>query len=454
MLDRKERMSELILFEKYRVIKAISKSEYSTVYLVLHIKLQCYRIIKKIYKASPCYEQLIREARIMKLLKHPCIPQIYDIEEDDGSFFIVEQFMEGESLKQICQTIKLQEKTILSYTIQICDLIQFLHSREQAILYLDLKPDNILINNGQVYLVDFGSSNYRSCPSEITFGTPWFASPEQYLTKHIDERADIYGIGMLLYYMILGKDYALEKGKNIDFSNSCSKGLKGIVNRCLRMQAFQRYTSILDLQKSLSGIQKKLKNNVNAEHITSIAIAGAMHRIGVTHIALQMANFLKLYNIACFYLECNDNLDLFAIARRSNVKKYREEGYYLYEIPCFNQDTIKDFNIESQYKIIIKDYGVLNDNNYQEFIKADLPIVVLGAKQWELDAAERCIELCKRNEGIFYLFNFTSASEFQVVVKNMKRKKCLRVPYEPRIGLNKKTAVMVEFFLQMLQDFL
>lgn len=447
-------MSELILFEKYRVIKVISKSEYSTVYLVLHIRLQCYRIIKKIYKASPCYEQLIREARVMKLLKHPCIPQIYDIEEDDGSFYIVEQFMEGESLKEICQTIKLQEKTILSYAIQICDLIQFLHSREQAILYLDLKPDNILINNGQVYLVDFGSSNHRASPSDFMFGTPWFASPEQYLTKHLDERADIYGIGMLLYYMILGKDYALEKGKNIDFSNSCSKGLKRIVNRCLRMQAFQRYTSIKELHKSLSDIQNNLKKNINTEHITSIAIAGAMHRIGVTHIALQMANFLKLYNISCSYLECNENLDLFAIARRTSMKNYREEGYYLYEIPCFHRDTIRDLMVESQYKIIIKDYGVLNEDNYEDFIKADRSIVVLGAKQWELDDAERCIELCKRNEDIFYLFNFTSALDFQVVVKNMKRKKCLRVPYEPRIVLYNKTAVMEELFFQILQDFL
>ena len=70
------------------------------------------------------------------------------------------------------------------------------------------------------------------------------------------------------------------------------------------------------------------------------------------------------------------------------------------------------------------------------------------------DDAERCIELCKRNEGIFYLFNFTSALDFQVVVKNMKRKKCLRVPYEPRIVLYNKTAVMEELFFQILQDFL
>lgn len=447
-------MSEQTLFEKYRVIKVISNSEYNIVYFVLHIKLQCYRIIKQIYKASPYYSQLIGEARIMKLLKHPCIPQIYDIEEDESSFYIVEQYMEGESLKRICQIRKLHEKTILSYAIQICDLIQYLHTRDEVILYLDLKPDNILIHNEQVYLVDFGSSNSRTGERDYGFGTPWFASPEQYLSKHLDERADIYGIGMLLYYMILGKEYAVEKGRNIDFSNSCSKYLKRVVNRCLKLQSIQRYTGVMELQKSLSGIHTKLKYDKNKEHITTIAIAGSQHRIGVTHFSLQMANYLKGKRNASLYLECNDSLALSAIARRGDLKNYREEGYVLYQVPCCNYDTIKDIKLETKYKIIIKDYGVLSGDNYHEFSKADYQMLVMGAKEWELDAAEKSIELCKMNKNIYYLFNFTNASDFRVVMNNMKSKNCYRIPYEPRLVLNGKAGVMEEFFLHLLEDIL
>lgn len=447
-------MSEQILFEKYQVLKVISNSEYSTVYLAVHIKLQCNRIIKQIYKSSPCYLQLIGEAKIMKLLKHPCIPQIFDIEEDETSFYIVEQYMEGESLKRICQIRKLQEKTILSYAIQICELLRYLHTREEVILYLDLKPENILIHNEQVYLVDFGSSNYRKEERDYGFGTPWFASPEQYLSKNVDERADIYGIGMLLYYMILGKEYAIEKGKNIDFSDSCSKDLKRVVNRCLKLQAFQRYTSIIELQKSLSGIHIKLKNSKDTEHITTIAIVGSQHRIGVTHVALQMANFLKQNRRASLYLECNDSLALSAIARRGTMKRYREEGYLLYQVPCCHSDLIKDVNLNTQYKFIIKDYGVLSNENYHKFCKEDYQMVVMGAKDWELDASEQCIQLCKRKDNIYYLFNFISASDFRNVINNMKSKKCYRIPFEPQLILSNKSGVMETFLLHLLEDIL
>lgn len=451
-------MSEQVLFNKYHVLRILSKCEYSTVYLVEHIKLQGYRIIKQIYKASPCYEQLIGEARIMKCLKHSCIPQIYDIEENEDSFYIVEQYIDGESLKFICQNQKLREKEILNYAIQLCDLIHYLHTREEKILHLDIKPDNILVCGKQLFLVDFGSSSVdetKHCKN-TGFGTPWFAAPEQYTQGYIDERTDIYGIGMLLYYMILGKQYSYMKGKNIDFCNHCSKDLKRIVNGCLRLRSNQRYDSVLEVKTKLSKLYKKIESKKLKKSITTIAIAGSQARIGVTYLAFQLAGFLRENRYSCNYVECNRTFTLEAYVRRLGEYCYTDSGYQINNISCHVCETKEALNTyeprNSQY--VIYDFGTLSSDNYSEFCKADVCLLVMGAKAWELDASEECLKLCIENPNIKYLFNFLSLQEYGTVLKNMKGRKSFRIPIEPRIFIKDKKSSMYQFLQVLYKDFL
>jgi len=392
----------------------------------------------------------------MKRLKHLCIPQIYDIEEDESSFYIVEQYIEGESLKSICQKQKIQEKLIISFAIQICDLIHYLHSRKDPILYLDLKPENILVRNDQLFLVDFGSAHTKADKEKNSFGTPWYAAPEQYLQFGIDERADIYGIGMLLYFMVLGNQYTKEKGKNIDESDACSKELKRIINRCLKFQTFQRYSSVNVLQKKLATIHSKL--NKKSNHTITIAIAGASRRIGVTHTALQFASFLNHKRLPCKYLECNNTFALSAIARRQSDSCYTEEGFILYNIPCEIHEEHKDYIFDEKYSYAIFDYGVLTKENLENFRSADHCIVILGAKDWELDAAEACLELCGAFVHIRYMFNFANSVDYQSILRNMEGKACYRIPFEPQLLLENKIfsknnkGMTYSLFSELLQD--
>ena len=127
--------------------------------------------------------------------------------------------------------------------VQLCDLIHYLHSIERPILFVDLKPENIIVAGRTLKLIDFGSAIFRDELTEQQnyFATRGYAAPELYRQKKIDERCDVYGIGMLLYYMATGLVVKNDNTgiDNIDSNGSCSKQLKSIINH-LGSQEFLR----------------------------------------------------------------------------------------------------------------------------------------------------------------------------------------------------------------------
>ena len=134
-------MQQEIWFNKYRIIKLLGRGGTAKVFLAEHIKLNSYRAIKCISKNHPLYELQRKEAQILKNLKHSCIPIIYDIEEDKDGSYIVEQYLEGDNLNDyVMSNGTLSEDIIVRFALQLCDLIQYLHSTTRPILYLDLKP--------------------------------------------------------------------------------------------------------------------------------------------------------------------------------------------------------------------------------------------------------------------------------------------------------------------------
>ena len=102
-------ISDTILFGKYRLCRMIGRGRTGTVYLAKHESLGEYRAIKEVPKSDASYGQFLREARIMKDLHHPSIPIIYDLEETDTHCYLIEEFLEGESLTTLVQ--RRQEET-------------------------------------------------------------------------------------------------------------------------------------------------------------------------------------------------------------------------------------------------------------------------------------------------------------------------------------------------------
>lgn len=428
-------MQQEIWFQKYQILHLLGSGGTARVYLAKHIKLNSYRAIKCISKNHPLYDLQRKEALILKNLKHSCIPIIYDIEEDEEGSYIVEQYITGDTLKDyVMSRGPIREENTLLYAILLCDLFHYLHTADRPILYVDLKPENILITDTYLKLIDFGSAIYRDeyTKEQKLTATKGYAAPELYLSGKPDERCDIYGIGMLLYYMITGTMISQNTGRiaNIDQTGECSKELKHIINRCLRFNPALRYKSVEQLKKQLSVLMQSRGFKQESGQRRIIAVAGAQSRIGVTHLSFRICNFIRSQGISCLYREANQNGTIGRMKYYSNMTD-KENGIVTVQgIPIAYHDCVKEED-PLVYPVTVIDYGELKENLLEPFLKADVKLIVLGAKEWELSYSEEVLERITEYKDIICLFNFLDGRQFREVVKNMEDRSCYRIPYEP-----------------------
>lgn len=427
-------MKEEIWFNKYQVVKELGRGGTASVYLAKHIILNSYRAIKHISNSNPLYEYHIKEAILLKNLKHSCIPIIYDIEQNEYGSYIIEQYIEGATLKEFVMSHgPISEDEIISYGLQLCDLILYLHLSSRTIIYMDLKPENIIIADGMLKLIDFGSAIYQdeAYEGQRYFATKGYSAPEIFANNNVDERSDVYGIGMMLYYMATGR-YLTNNSKNIsniDLNVRCSNGLKRIINRCLKYNPSQRYGSVAVLIKHLSSLKQKNKNYNNKVCSIRIGVIGAQPRIGVTHLSLCICRYLKFHKKKALYVEKSNSNVVPSIKKRYIDLDSTNNIIRINGISMLSRDLLKREGNYDSY-IRVEDYGNLSEDKLNDFLTADIKIIVLGAKEWEMDYSEKALSITESHEDILYFFNFLDGGQFQKITKSMKDKNCYRIPYE------------------------
>lgn len=437
----------------------MGKGGSGTVYLVEHMVLKTFRAIKCIQKNHNLYAELINEAHILKTLRHINIPIIYDIEEDEECSYIIEEYIEGISLRKFRITNpNIKEKTIIEFSIQICELIEYLHLRKEKIIYLDLKPDNILVNNGILKLIDFGTAtcNKDMVRRDYALGTRGYASPEQYDLNRLDESCDIYGIGMLLYYMLTNITFNAKTDLiyNIDEFKNGSKDLKKIINKCLKYNPSQRYINVLQLKNKLLKVNRKdqKQKHLKLQNPLTISIAGAQERIGTTHIALLFTSYFNKYVTMCLYSEQDNSRTIKSIIKRYKHIPIKSRVIKLYD--CFmqpNSSQNESYDIHN-FKVIIKDFGLISEENLELFLEADYPIVVIGAKEWELDYSEDILKRLADYKEINYLFNFLDGKAYHKVLQNMGKYKCFRMPFVANPFQVSSNSGIAELIEELLKD--
>lgn len=437
------------------MIKLLGSGGSAEVYLTEHISLGVYRAVKRVRKDTSGYKQLINEVHILKNLRNPNIPIIYDIEEDEMYSYIIEEFIEGESLRayRLSQS-NIHESVIIRFALQICHLFQYLHQIEGTILYLDLKPDNILVKEGILKLIDFGTaicSNHLEKRS-ATFGTKGYASPEQYGMKHLDERSDIYSMGALLYFLVTGveywKDEETREKKRKQFP--CSIKLQHIIEKCLKYNPSQRYQTMTQVEQKLKQMEKHIIVLQKKERRPSltIAVAGSQNRIGTTHVSILLTSYFNHIKRKSIYIEGSKQGTVETIAEEY-PNLYLKHGSYKIK-NCFMMPYILGFRKELElfYKDYIKiiDYGVLKDENREDFLSADKSILVAGAKTWEVSYTRTCMSKLEEKD-VVYWFNFLNGADYVQVENSLIGKSCMRVPYEPNpffIKNKKEVKVLIE----------
>jgi eukaryotic-like serine/threonine-protein kinase len=154
-----------------------------------------------------------REAVLLAGLMHPHLPRIYDHFEDHGRWYLVMDFIEGETLGE--RLWKAPEHVlplpfVIHVTLQLCTVLSYLHSRNPPIIFRDLKPANIMMTpDDHLYLIDFGIARLfkpEQSGDTLVLGSPGYAAPEQYGKAQTTERADIYSMGATLHQLLSGRD--------------------------------------------------------------------------------------------------------------------------------------------------------------------------------------------------------------------------------------------------------
>lgn len=383
---------------------------------------------------------------------------MYDWEEDDQNTYLVMEYCDGQSLKSLIRAREsISEERILQFSLQICEVIQYLHNQEKPILYLDLKPDNILVSEQGITLIDYGSARYKDEDKDkgAIAGTIGYAAPEQYLGGFLDERTDIYGIGMVMYFMVTGCLFTNNCShiENVDLKGRCSSGLKAIINCCTKENPGLRYQSMKQVMVALSKVQKKRTKNNMCKKTTSltIAVAGVHTKVGATHVAFTFSKYLNQYLGKSLYIECNSSKHCIDVIN-SKGDFILDNGVYVSKyLRILSCVTGGIRGLEKNYNTTVLDYGVLNNENREEFEQADLRLLVITTKPWEISNSTQDM-IQSFEKPITIMMNLTSSREYENVLANKSFKHVYRIPYIPDLLFYSYDKVIWELIYAILTD--
>jgi eukaryotic-like serine/threonine-protein kinase len=190
---------------KYKVLSTIGSGGFGTVYLAEDTWIDKKVALKVPHKQGVDFGELPREPRLLASLNHPNIVTILTAEKQENVFFIVMEFVPGETLEAILARDGALDLTVaLDYTCQICNAVD--HAHRQGVLHRDLRPSNVIVTeNGMLKVADFGTSRFLEIAAHGTtvIGSPPYMAPEQFLGKAVFA-SDLYSLGVTMYQMLTG----------------------------------------------------------------------------------------------------------------------------------------------------------------------------------------------------------------------------------------------------------
>ena len=269
---------------KYRVLSEIGHGGMSVVYMAINEKANKTWAIKEVRKDGVKDFEVVRqglivETEMLKRLDHPNLPSIVDVIENEDTFLIVMDYIEGNPLSQALEEYGAQpQEFVIEWAKQLCDVLDYLHTRNPAIIYRDMKPANIMLKpDGNITLIDFGTAREfkeKNLADTTCLGTVGYAAPEQFGGMgQTDARTDIYCLGATLYHLVTGCNpceppYEILPIRSIN--PQLSSGLERIIIKCTQRNPEDRYQSCSELMYALEHYEeiddryrKKQKKKLN-----------------------------------------------------------------------------------------------------------------------------------------------------------------------------------------------
>lgn len=206
-----------VLDGRYELLELLGEGGMGQVFKARHNRLGKIFAVKSLRHLSPDPAEQAKflaafetEARTLAELDHPALARVSDFFEVGNIHFLVMEFIDGRTLSRVVELApkNLSQRRVVQWALELCEVLHYLHTREQPVIVRDLKPENIMIDGKRrLRLIDFGISK-RMQPGEGTrdiikgMGTAEYAPLEQYGSSTTDQRSDIYAMGATLYFLL------------------------------------------------------------------------------------------------------------------------------------------------------------------------------------------------------------------------------------------------------------
>ena len=437
---RKEHISKIIntiLFGKYELLSILGKGGTSTVYLAKHLTLKSYRAIKCIPRTKEPISSQCLEAELLKHLNHPGIPTLYDVDQDQEYYYIVEEYIQGESLDTfVSRQNYISQELIINFGIQLCDILIYLHQlNPYPVIYQDLKPEHIILCENQLKLIDFGIASFftgSDKPFQF-YGTKEFSAPEVQNGTCISPLSDLYSLGQVLLFLMHAGN------------SDCTQQLKHVINKACSYSMQDRYETVACFKIALEQVSSH--TCFFRSHLyKKIIVLGCKHGIGTTHIAASLVNILNQNGYHSIYLEQNDS-DSLRMFIRSNRSVYEKEGICYYKffqgIPLYGSGVHVP---PPSNALIVEDRGVYKDFDFQ-YNTDTLILFILGG---ELDMERTLLAglQLKHWEHLVFICNYGNKSAARQYARMLDNKVyCFPADTSPFTNTTEKE----QFFFNILQ---
>ncbi len=264
------------LKDRYIVVRGIASGGFGSVYLVRDLSLPGkYWAAKEMHEESD--QEVIEksfkiEAEMLAKLEHNCIPRVTDSFVESKKLYLIMDYIKGETLAKYLKKLPeggyFSEEQIVTWAVQICDVLHYLHNRPTPIVFRDLKPDNIMITDeGVLKLIDFGIARVfqdtKTVTTKYALLTEGYAPPEQWMGK-AEPRSDIYALGatlMCLITKINPQELAPEFPPPKTLNPKISDKLSNIVLKALQPRISDRYETIREMKQELLQLQKSKESS-------------------------------------------------------------------------------------------------------------------------------------------------------------------------------------------------
>ncbi len=275
-----------ILNGRYEIVRKIGGGGMGAVYLASDKNLGgVLRAVKEMVQSyieetqqDKAVSDFKRESMLLTSLEHQSIPTIYDyfFDEKEARFYLVMKYISGGDLAARIRSAnqgRIDEKEVTEWSIQIADVLDYLHNRQPPIVYRDLKPANIMIdgNSGRVMLIDFGIARWINKEEKgvTAVGTMGYAPPELF-SGNVESRSDIYSLGSTMFHLLTGADPQSNPLLIFDFQKhprprqinpQLSDQMEKILMKSVEYSAENRFASAAALRQSLEEHLANLKAN-------------------------------------------------------------------------------------------------------------------------------------------------------------------------------------------------